>query len=175
MALFGKKKKAAEEEFRQYSEQAQDAAAQYGYQGPQAQVQPGASPQQVAAAAGMSPADLQMMNAQGQQMAAQHAQAVAAGAAPGDPAILGGPSNAPLPADSPLWQPIEGVSLDTYAQVAKYAATYSITDEATIGAAAEQYWHIPAQSFLNATHGWIDRMRQSQAIGQRFRQVYDAS
>jgi hypothetical protein len=37
------------------------------------------------------------------------------GAGPIDPAILGGPSTRSVAADDPIWQPINGISLQDYA------------------------------------------------------------
>lgn len=146
MGLFGKKRKKATEEAGYEAQHAQQAAAQYGYGYPQ----PGPGPGTTAT----------------QPPATAHA---------GDPAPAAGPSDVPLPPDSPVWQPIGGVALDTYAQIAKYCATNGIRDEQTMAACAEYYWHIPAQHFLAGVNGWVDRMRQYQAVGYRFRQVYDAS
>ena len=36
-----------------------------------------------------------------------------------DTANFGGPSNAPVADDDPIWEPIEGIDLPTYARVAK--------------------------------------------------------
>src|SRR5688572_29546678 len=46
-----------------------------------------------------------------------------------NPASMGGPSTTPLAPDDPLLQPVNGVSLEDYARVAKLAANQGITEE----------------------------------------------
>lgn len=88
-----------------------------------------------------------------------------------NPAAFGGPSSASVAENDPIWDPIEGVSLDQYATVTKGAAAGGITDEAGVLAFAEQQG-IAQDAFQAAMHGWNDRMKQSMAVGQRFNAVY---
>jgi hypothetical protein len=88
-----------------------------------------------------------------------------------DPAVLGGPSAASVAETDPIWEPIEGVSLEQYAQIAKGAADQGITDEAGVMAYAEQQG-VAGAAFQVAMHGWNDRMKQSMAVGQRFNAIY---
>lgn len=169
MGLFGKKKQAAQEQADAYAQQAQQAAEAYGYQGPPVQA-PGQGQQPY-----VDPSQYGQLDAMGQQMAAQHQQAVAAGANPSDPAIFGGPSNAPLAPDDPLLQPIHGISVDHYAQITKYAQQQGLQDEYSIAQFAQQHYNIPPETWNAAVAGWIERMGQNIGIGQRFRQVYDAT
>lgn len=90
-----------------------------------------------------------------------------------DTADFGGPSNAPVADDDPIWEPIEGITLQHYAWIAKLAANQGVTDEAGLAAVAEANG-INGQQYLAGSKGWVDRMGQSMAVGQRFRQYYDA-
>ena len=47
-----------------------------------------------------------------------------------DPAILGGPSTRSVAADDPIWAPINGISLQDYADLARTAQSRGVTDEA---------------------------------------------
>ncbi|MFN8104177.1 MAG: hypothetical protein U0U69_06920 [Acidimicrobiia bacterium] len=149
MGLFGKKKKAAEEEAAHATWQAQETGAAAGYQGPPAQA-PG----------------------QGQPGPAGPAQWQPG---PPDTATPGTPPGAPLAADDPLWEPIYGLSVDHYAQIVKYAVRQGLQDEYSICQFAQQHYGIAAETWNAAAAGWVDRMGRSAAIDQRFRQVYDAS
>jgi len=172
MGLFGKKKKAAQDEAAQLAEQAQQAADAAGYQGPPVQV-PGQVPGQPQPY--VDPSQWNAANAAGQQVTADWQQAVAAGANPADPAVLGGPSAAPVGPDDAIWQPIHGISVDHYAQIVKYAQMQGIQDEYSIAQFAQQHYGIAAETWNAAVAGWVERMGQSMAVGQRFRQVYDAT
>jgi hypothetical protein len=88
-----------------------------------------------------------------------------------DPASMGGPSAASVAETDPIFEPIEGVSLEQYAQIAKGAADEGITDEAGVLAYAEQQGVAPA-AFQAAMTGWNDRMKESMAVGQRFNKIY---
>ena len=88
-----------------------------------------------------------------------------------DPAILGGPSAASVAETDPMWEPIEGVSLDQYAQITKGAADQGITDEVGVLEFAEQQG-VAAAAFQAAMNGWNDRMKQSMAVGQHFNKIY---
>jgi hypothetical protein len=47
-----------------------------------------------------------------------------------DPAVLGGPSTRSVAAEDPVWQPINGISLKDYAELAREAQGRGVTDEA---------------------------------------------
>ena len=52
------------------------------------------------------------------------------GAGPIDTAMFGGPSTRSVAADDPIWQPINGISLQDYAELARDAQARGINDEA---------------------------------------------
>ncbi len=87
-----------------------------------------------------------------------------------DPAIIGGPSNKPVAADDPIWEPIQGVSLQAYAEVAVEAQGKGVNDEAGMLAIAADKGFDGA-SFKAAMDGWVARMGQSQAVGREFRRL----
>jgi hypothetical protein len=90
------------------------------------------------------------------------------GAGPIDPAILGGPSTRSVSTDDPIWQPINGISLQDYAELARDAQARGINDEAgMITLSQERGWN-PADTKA-ALDGWAQRMGQSMAVGQQFR------
>jgi hypothetical protein len=90
------------------------------------------------------------------------------GAGPIDPAILGGPSTRSVANDDPIWQPINGISLQDYAELARDAQARGINDEAgMITLSQERGWN-PADTKA-ALDGWVQRMGQSMAVGQQFR------
>ncbi|HEX2213858.1 MAG TPA: hypothetical protein VHH12_10500 [Mycobacterium sp.] len=104
------------------------------------------------------------------QQASQQASAMVhvQGAGPVDPAIVGGPSTRSVAADDPIWQPINGISLQDYADLAREAQARSINNEAgMITLAQERGWN-PADTKA-ALDGWAQRMGQSMAVGQQFR------
>ncbi len=89
-------------------------------------------------------------------------------AGPIDTAILGGPSTRSVAADDPIWQPINGISLQDYAELARDAQARGINDVAgTISLSQERGWN-PADTKA-ALDGWVQRMGQSTAVGQQFR------
>ena len=85
-----------------------------------------------------------------------------------DPAVLGGPSTRSVAVDNPIWQPINGISLQDYAELAREAQARGINDEAgMIALSQERAWN-PTDT--KAAHdGWVQRMGQSMAVGQQFR------
>jgi hypothetical protein len=91
-----------------------------------------------------------------------------------DTANFGGPSNAPVADDDPIWAPIAGIDLPTYARLAKAGQNAGVTDEAGMAAIAQAEGIDPA-AWSAAASGWIERMGQNMAVGQRFRQHLDAS
>lgn len=101
---------------------------------------------------------------QPQQPGAVHVQ----GAGLIDPAAFGGPSTRSVAGDDPIWEPINGISLQDYADLAREAQARGINDEAgMITLAQERGWN-PADTKA-ALDGWVQRMGQSMAVGQQFR------
>jgi len=87
-----------------------------------------------------------------------------------DPAMFGGPSTRSVAADDPIWQPINGISLQDYADLARDAQARGVTDEpGMIAIAQERGWN-PADTKA-ALDGWVQRMGQSMAVGQQFRNL----
>ncbi|MFG1934268.1 hypothetical protein ACGFK1_27045 [Mycobacterium sp. NPDC048908] len=85
-----------------------------------------------------------------------------------NPAMFGGPSAQSVAADDPIWQPINGISLQDYADLALDAQARGINNEAgMITLAQERGWN-PADTKA-ALDGWVQRMGQSMAVGQQFR------
>ncbi len=102
----------------------------------------------------------------GQQSARVHVR----GAGPIDPAAFGGPSTRSVAGDDPMWDPINGISLQDYADLARAAQAHGITDEAgMIALAGERGWS--AEATKAALDGWAQRMGQSMAVGQQFRKL----
>lgn len=90
------------------------------------------------------------------------------GAGPIDTAMFGGPSNRSVAADDPIWEPINGISLQDWAEVAREARARGVIDEAgMISVAQERGWN-PADAKA-AMDGWTQRSAQSMAVGQQFR------
>ncbi|MDA2890812.1 hypothetical protein PDG61_07815 [Mycolicibacterium sp. BiH015] len=90
------------------------------------------------------------------------------GSGPIDPAAFGGPSTRSVAGDDPIWEPINGISLQDYADLAREAQARGINDEAgMITLAQERGWN-PADTKA-ALDGWVQRMGQSMAVGQQFR------
>ncbi|AKK28282.1 hypothetical protein [Mycobacterium sp. EPa45] len=87
-----------------------------------------------------------------------------------DPALLGGPSNKPVSDDDPIWEPINGISLGNYAELAQAAQKRGVTDEAGMIALGQERGWDPADTKA-ALDGWVQRMGQSMAVGQRFRKL----
>ena len=78
------------------------------------------------------------------------------------------------PTTIPIFAPIEGIDLATYARLAKIAQGQGVTDEAGMAAVAQAEGIDPA-AWTAASKGWIERMGQNMAVGQKFRQHLDAS
>jgi hypothetical protein len=91
-----------------------------------------------------------------------------------DTANFGGPSNAPVADDDPIWAPIDGISLELYATTAKKASNLGVTDEAGMREVAAQEGLDP-DKYVAASHGWTARMGQNMAVGQKFRSFYDVA
>ena len=122
-----------------------------------------------AAQAAMS-GDIPPVSAANQQ-AAQDAMATqrAAGI---DTAAFGGPSNREVAADDPVWEPISGITLDHYAWISKECQKAGVTDEAGVRQLAQQNGIDPDQ-YMAGANGWMQRMQQDMAVGQKFRQLFD--
>jgi hypothetical protein len=90
------------------------------------------------------------------------------GAGPIDPAMFGGPSTRSVSAEDPIWQPINGISLQDYAELARDAQARGINDEAGMITLAQERGWDPADTKA-ALDGWVQRMGQSMAVGQQFR------
>ncbi|HYO04020.1 MAG TPA: hypothetical protein VET27_19990 [Mycobacterium sp.] len=90
------------------------------------------------------------------------------GAGPIDPAVMGGPSTRSVAADDPIWQPINGISLQDYGELARDAQARGVTDEAGMIAVAQERGWDPTDTKA-ALDGWVQRMGQSMAVGQQFR------
>jgi hypothetical protein len=85
-----------------------------------------------------------------------------------DPAIMGGPSTASVAENDPIWEPINGISLQDYGELAREAQARGVTDEAGMIALAQERGWDPADAKA-AFDGWVQRMGQSMAVGQQFR------
>ena len=92
------------------------------------------------------------------------------GAGPIDPALIGGPSTKSVAENDPIWQPINGISLQDYAALAKDAQARGINDEAGMITLAQERGWDPADTKA-ALDGWVQRMGQSMAVGQQFRKL----
>jgi hypothetical protein len=90
------------------------------------------------------------------------------GAGPIDTAMVGGPSTRSVAADDPIWQPINGISLQDYADLARDAQARGINNEAGMITLAQERGWDPADTKA-ALDGWVQRMGQSMAVGQQFR------
>ena len=87
-----------------------------------------------------------------------------------DPAVLGGPSTRSVAETDPIWEPINGISLQDYADLARTAQSRGVTDEAgMIALGQERGWD--AADVKAALDGWVQRMGQSMAVGQQFRKL----
>jgi hypothetical protein len=87
-----------------------------------------------------------------------------------NPAVMGGPSTSAVASDDPIWQPINGISLQDYAEIAREAQARGVTDEAGMIAIAQERGLNPADTKA-ALDGWVQRMGQSMAVGQQFRKL----
>jgi hypothetical protein len=85
-----------------------------------------------------------------------------------DTAAFGGPSTRSVGTDDPIWAPINGISLQDYAELAREAQSRGINDEAGMITLAQERGWTPADTKA-ALDGWVQRMGQSMAVGQQFR------
>jgi len=91
-----------------------------------------------------------------------------AGAGPIDTAAMGGPSTASVSESDPIWEPINGIPLEDYAELARDAQARGINDEAGMITLSQEKGWDPADTKA-ALDGWVARMGQSMAVGQQFR------
>jgi hypothetical protein len=121
----------------------------------------------------------QQMGAQAQQMAAaqqaaaQGRMAQFGGAQPGafgQPTAFGQQAAGPV---GPDFEPIDGVSLEQFAEIGKAVAAYNYDGTKLPEIAASK--GIPAYAWESASRGWNDRMMANPAVAQRYNQLYRAS
>ena len=99
-----------------------------------------------------------------------HGQVHVQGAGRIDPAAFGGPSTRSVAGDDPIWAPINGISLEDYAALARDAQARGVTDEAGMIGLAQERGYNPSDAKA-ALDGWVQRMGQSMAVGQQFRKL----
>jgi hypothetical protein len=75
----------------------------------------------------------------------------------------------PAPGD-PDFEPIAGVSLELYAEIAKGLAAYNYDQSKGPELAAAK--GVSAESWQAAVDGWNARMQSNRAVGQRFNALY---
>ncbi|GAA3528742.1 hypothetical protein [Nocardioides daeguensis] len=124
--------------------------------------------QQAAQQAGQQAQAAAAQQQAGQQPGQQPGYVHVEGAGPVDPAAFGGPSTRSVAEDDPIWEPINGISLQDYADLSREAQARGVTDEAGMIALAQERG-LTAADTKAALDGWIARMGQSQAVGQQFR------
>lgn len=107
----------------------------------------------------------QMAAAQQAQMAAMGQQGGAFGM-PAPPTI----SSTAATAVGPDFEPIEGVSLEVYSEIAKGLAAYNY--DQTKGPEVAATKGVSAEAYQAATDGWNDRMKRNTAVAQRFNALY---
>lgn len=122
----------------------------------------------LAAAPGMVD-EAQKMAANAQQMAAaQQAQAAQMGAMgmPAAPTI----SSTAATAVGPDFEPVAGVSLELYAEIAKGLAAYNYDQSKAVEIAASK--GVSAEDYQTAMDTWNARMKTNQGVAQRFNALY---
>ena len=125
----------------------------------------------LAAAPGMVD-EAQKMAANAQQMAAaQQAQAAQMGAM-GMPGMPAAPTIASTAATAvgPDFEPVAGVSLELYAEIAKGLAAYNYDQSKAAEIAASK--GVSAEDYQSAMDTWNARMKTNQAVAQRFNALY---
>lgn len=91
-----------------------------------------------------------------------------------NPAAMGGPSTEALAPDSPLLQPIHGITLEMYAKVTKAGANAGITTEDGMYDFAASHGY-NREHYAEAATEWMNRMKQSMVVGQQFNRIYMSS
>jgi hypothetical protein len=111
----------------------------------------------------------QAMGAQAQEMAAAQRAAAAAQMASVAQAASSPPS-AGAPADAVSTEPIAGVSLPLYADIARDLAAYSYDQSKGVEVAASK--GVSADSWTAAVGGWNERIKSDRAVAQEFNRLY---
>lgn len=88
----------------------------------------------------------------------------------GGPAVMGVPQPADVAAGDPRLAPIEGVTLERYAQVSKVAATRGL-DQAGLNAYVASLGIDPAV-WNRATEGWNARFKGDMRLATQFGRIY---
>jgi hypothetical protein len=95
--------------------------------------------------------------AQEQQAAAQKAQAEA---------------NQPVDLNDPMWVPIEGVTVDKYAEITALMLKKGIMGVEQVNAFAESMG-VPSGKWQVVQNGWVQRMGQHMAVRTRYGNLYN--
>ena len=106
----------------------------------------------------------QKLGANAQAMAAQQQAAAAAQMAQQQAAV------APGDATGPDFEPVEGVSLELYAEISKGLAAYNYDQSMAPMIAGEK--GISADAWQAAADTWNARMKSNPAVAQRFNALY---
>jgi hypothetical protein len=117
----------------------------------------------VVAAAPNMVEEAQKMAANAQTMAAQQQQAAAA-------MMAGQQQAAAAPGVGPDFDPVAGVSLEIYAEVAKGLAEYNYDQSMAVQIAGMK--GIAADAWQTASDTWNARMKANPAVAQRFNALY---
>jgi hypothetical protein len=107
--------------------------------------------------------EAQKMGANAQAMAAQQQQAAAAMMTQQQQTAAG-------PAVGPDFDPVAGVSLELYAEVAKGLAEYNYDQNMAVQIAGMK--GIAADAWQTASDTWNARMKSNAAVAQRFNALY---
>jgi hypothetical protein len=119
----------------------------------------------VAAAPGMIDQANQLAEQSGQLAATQHAAARQAGAQAREAAAA--------PVEGPDFEPIAGVSLDLYVEIAKALAASDDNQSKAADVAASK--GVAASDWSDAVDGWNARLLSNPSVGQRFNVLYTAA
>ena len=80
-------------------------------------------------------------------------------------------ANAPVDLDDPMWEPIEGVTLDQYAQVTAALATQNLGGVENVKAWVETQG-VPEGTWETVQNGWVQRMGANEAVRTRYGVLY---
>lgn len=109
---------------------------------------------------------------QAQQMQAQAAQMQANSM--GMNAAVAGMQQGTAAVDPALLEPIDGISLERYAQLSKSIGARKLTTEAQTIEFLESQGHTHEQ-WLAAWEGWNERMKQDMALSGAFSQLFNST
>jgi hypothetical protein len=110
-------------------------------------------------------AQAQQLGAQAQEMAAaQQAAATQAQAA------AQANANAQFAAGGPDFEPVNGVSLELYAEISRELANRGYDQSQAVSVAASK--GVSADDWQAAMDGWNGRMKTNPAVGQQFNALY---